>query len=30
MFQLSYQETNDLLSQNVIPSQKSLGGVLKL
>jgi hypothetical protein len=28
MFQLSNQETNDLLSQNVIPSQRSLGGFL--
>ena len=26
MFQLSDQETNDLLSQNVIPSQRGLGG----
>jgi len=30
MFQLSDQETNNLLSQNVIPSQRSLGGVLQL
>jgi hypothetical protein len=30
MFQLSDQETNNLLSQNAIPSQKSLGGVLQL